>query len=124
MHETSLMAILLKRVAEELSKAGASRATSIRIGVGALAGVDPCLLTVAFQQFSTGTPAEGARLEVATVPLTALCEACGARFTVEQFRFHCSICGSGRTRVIAGEQVILESLTVVAEREPEGARMP
>lgn len=121
MHETSLMASLLDRVGEELSKSGAARVLAIRVAVGELAGVDPRLLEIAFRQLSVGTPADGARFDVEIVPVTAVCESCGARFTVHDFHFHCPGCGSGRTQSVAGEQILLESLTVGGHSELNGA---
>lgn len=121
MHETSLMTSLLDRVGEELSKSGAARVLSIRVSVGELAGVDARLLEIAFRQLTVGTPVEGARFDGVIVPVTAVCESCGARFTVHEFHFHCPDCGSGRTQAVAGEQVLLESLTVGDHSELNGA---
>jgi hydrogenase nickel incorporation protein HypA/HybF len=121
MHETSLMASLLNRVGEELTKLGAARVLSIRVSVGELAGVDPRLLEIAFRQLTVGTPADGACFDVEIVPVTAVCESCRARFTVYEFHFRCPDCGSGRTQAVAGEQVLLESLTVGDPSELDGA---
>lgn len=112
MHETALIAHLLRRVERELAAAGASRVTALRLKVGALAGVEPALLESAYRDLSPGTPAEGARLDLELVPLLASCEDCGRGFEVERFRFHCPACGSGRTRIVAGEHVILEEIVV------------
>jgi hydrogenase nickel incorporation protein HypA/HybF len=112
MHETALMAQLLRRVEREATAAGAERVTAIRLSVGELAGVESSLLGNAFEVLAASTLADGARLEVSVVPLECECEACHRRFRVEQFRFRCPSCGAGNTRVVAGEELILESIDV------------
>jgi len=117
MHETALVAHLLRRVVQEARAAGAARVTVVCLRVGEFAGVEPSLLEDAFQRQSPGTLAEGARLEIVAVLLEALCDLCGHRFRVEQFRFQCPTCAGCRTRVVAGEEFELESLSVATEPE-------
>jgi hydrogenase nickel incorporation protein HypA/HybF len=121
MHETALMTQLLRRIEREARAAGAARVKAVRLRVGELSGVEPRLLESAFAWLAPGTVADGASLEIEPVPLEASCESCGQRFRVEQFRFRCPACGGDRTRAVAGEDLILESLTVEDEREPAGA---
>jgi hydrogenase nickel incorporation protein HypA/HybF len=124
MHETALMAHLLRRIERETLAAGAARVTAVRLRVGEFAGVEPGLLEDAFRRLTPGTLAEGARLEVVTVLLGAQCESCGHPFRVEQFRFQCPVCGGRQTRVVAGEELVLESLTVGTEPEPSEVMTP
>ena len=97
--------------------------TAVRLRVGEFAGIEPSLLEDAFRRQSPGTSAEGARLEVVAVLLEALCDSCGHRFRIEQFRFRCPICGGCRTRVVAGEELELESLSVTNDPGPSKAVM-
>ncbi|MFI5459008.1 MAG: hydrogenase maturation nickel metallochaperone HypA [Isosphaerales bacterium] len=124
MHETALVAHLLRRVVQEARAAGAARVMAVRLRVGEFAGVEPTLLEDAFQRQSAGTRADGARLEIVAVPLEALCDSCGHRFRVELFRFQCPTCGGCRTRVVAGEELDLESLAVTTEPEPSKVIIP
>jgi hydrogenase nickel incorporation protein HypA/HybF len=124
MHETALVAHLLRRVVQEARAAGAARVTTVRCRVGEFAGIEPSLLEDAFRRQSPGTSAEGARLEIVAVFLEALCESCEHRFRVEQFRFQCPTCGGCRTRVVAGEELDMESLSVATEPEPSKVMMP
>jgi len=121
MHETALAAHLLRRVVQEAQAAGAARVTAVRLRVGEFAGIEPSLLEDAFRRQSPGTAAAGARLEIVAVFLEALCDSCVHRFRVEQFRFQCPTCGGCRTRVVAGEEFELESLSVTTEPEPSKA---
>jgi hydrogenase nickel incorporation protein HypA/HybF len=115
MHELSLMAGLLRQIEEAALASGAGRVTAVSLKVGELAGVEPALLSGAFDLLAPGTVAEGASLDIEHVPLTAECESCGP-FRVERFRFRCPSCGGAGTRVVAGEDVILESLVVESGR--------
>jgi hydrogenase nickel incorporation protein HypA/HybF len=124
MHETALMAQLLRRVEQEARAAGAARVKAVRLRVGELSGVEPRLLESAFDWLAPGTVADGARLEIEPVPLEASCEACGRRFRVEQFHFRCPACGGDRTRAVAGEELVLEGLSVEGGRGPAGAIAP
>lgn len=124
MHETALAAHLLHRIVQEAQTAGAARVTTVRCRVGEFAGIEPSLLESAFRWQSLGTLVEGARLEIVTVLLEALCDSCGAGFRVEQFRFQCPTCGGCRTRVVAGEELELESLSVSSDPEPSKAVLP
>jgi hydrogenase nickel incorporation protein HypA/HybF len=124
MHETALAAQLLRQIEQEAEAVGASRVTEVRLQVGELAGVEPVLLEEAFRRLAPNTQAAGARLELVLVPLAATCESCGRSFQVERFRFQCPVCGGVRTRVIAGEELVLESLVVVTERNSSEALVP
>ena len=115
MHETALAAQLLRRVEGAARAEGAARVTAVRLLVGEFAGVEPELLESGFRLMAAGTLAQGARLEVERVPLEAECAACGLRFRVRDFRFACPECGSGRTRVVAGEDLVLDALTLATE---------
>jgi hydrogenase nickel incorporation protein HypA/HybF len=112
MHETTLAAQLLRRIERAARAEGAARVTAVRLRVGEFAGVEPELLRIGFLRLAAGTMAEGARLEVEPVPLEAECAECGLRFRVEAFRFACPACGSGRTRVVSGEEMTLEEMTI------------
>jgi len=117
MHETALIQQLLRQVEHAAREAGATRVTAVYLKAGEFVGVHPKLLESAFEQLKVGTLAESARLEIETVPLEVFCESCCVTIRVEHFRFRCPVCGNGRTRVVAGEELILESLSVVTKSE-------
>ena len=110
MHERSLVESLLEQV--ERYAAGAA-VEEVRLTLGPLAGVERSLLEDAYAQLAPGTAAAAARLVIDEVPLRAGCEACRGEFAPVRFDFVCPHCGSGRTRVLAGDALVLQSLTVV-----------
>jgi hydrogenase nickel incorporation protein HypA/HybF len=115
MRELSLIARLLRRIEQEGRAAGAVRVSAVRLRVGACSGVEPGGLIRAFDRLAWGTLAQGARLEIERVAVVAECHGCGSRFQVECYCFQCPSCGSRRTQVVAGGEVVLESLTIVTE---------
>jgi hydrogenase nickel incorporation protein HypA/HybF len=118
MHETTLIAQLLRRVEQVAREAGAERVTAVRLKAGEFAGAHPRLLESAFDQLKVGTLAEDAQLDIEAVPLELFCDPCGRRFAVEHFRFRCPKCGNTKTQVVAGEDLILESLSIATRQDP------
>ena len=110
-----LVLSLIRRIEQERQATGAVRVTAVRLRVGECAGVEPSRLVAAFERSSRGTVAHGARLKIERVSLESQCDACGSRFRVVRFCFQCPYCGGRRTRVVAGREVVVESLTVVNE---------
>jgi hydrogenase nickel incorporation protein HypA/HybF len=95
------------------------RAAGVRtvcVSVGEFSGVEADLLDTAFCQLTEGTQMEGARLSIERVPLEARCTVCEHEFPVHAFRFVCPRCEARNVRIVRGEEVMLESLTL-AEAE-------
>jgi hydrogenase nickel insertion protein HypA len=95
-------------VADENS---ASRVLSIRVRIGEFSGVEPDLLSSAYDDLVQDTPLCGAALNMEQVPLEAVCEQCGNKFRIERFHFQCDKCGSLRLSLRGGEELLLESVT-------------
>ena len=64
MHEMSLTESIVEIALEEARKNGARRVTRVFLDVGALSCVEPEALQFCFAAVSSGTPAEGAQLEI------------------------------------------------------------
>ncbi|MEJ2385387.1 MAG: hydrogenase maturation nickel metallochaperone HypA [Xanthomonadales bacterium] len=110
MHELSICQGLLRqvdRVAAEHDARGVSR---ILLRVGALSGVEPDLLTHAFDIARMGTLAENAVLEIEHEPVTVRCRQCGQGGEVPSNRLVCPRCGDWRVDVTGGEELLLMSL--------------
>jgi hydrogenase nickel incorporation protein HypA/HybF len=64
MHELSIALSLVDAICEELPRLGAVSVRSVRIRVGACAGVVPDALAFAFDVAAAESPIAGARLEI------------------------------------------------------------
>ena len=63
-------------------------------------------------RLASTSAARGAQLHVEPVALRARCQRCGEDFPVQRFEFSCSRCGSRDVDLTAGEELLLESVTV------------
>lgn len=81
MHELHLMGQVVKEVEQALRETETGKPLIVRLRVNALSHLlshDLSLLQSAFEMASLGTAAEGATLDIVTVPVPASCRRCGA----------------------------------------------
>jgi hydrogenase nickel incorporation protein HypA/HybF len=94
--------------------------TQITVRIGHLRQVVPSALTFSFDVIAQGTPIEGAELAIEPVPAVGLCRRCGAESQLEMFPLQCQACGGFDLRIVAGEELVVDSLIV--EEAEDGAR--
>lgn len=117
MHETSLVRSLLTQVSELLVEHGGEAVEAIRVEVGPLSGVERPLVEIAFEDQVDSSPCRGAKLVVEEVPLSAVCQDCGADLEIQRFRFECPHCESRQIQVTGGEEFRLLDVELrVSER--------
>ena len=92
MHELSIMSEALRMAEDAARSAGATRVRKLRLRIGSLSGVVPDALRFAFDVVCHGTMAEGATLEIETVPATGWCATCQAEFECVGFFNECPRC--------------------------------
>lgn len=108
MHEYSIVSSLL---ATAEAQARAHAATSIRrvsVRIGELSGVEPDLLTSAFELAREGTLCSEASLEVERVPVSWACRACGRPILPGNI-LRCPDCGSP-AKLVSGDEIVLAQL--------------
>lgn len=110
MHELSIAQSLLEIVMEEGRKHSLEQVKVIRLQVGELAAVVPDSLTFCFEMVSRDTLAEGARLEIETVPVVARCSRCDILFEVENHLFSCPQCGEPTLELVSGRDLAVMSI--------------
>jgi hydrogenase nickel incorporation protein HypA/HybF len=112
MHEVGLIQNALEMAFAHVGRAGASRIHRMRLRVGALSGVVPEALELAFAAATPGTPADGAQLIIEQITVVCRCEQCGQEFQPEDVVYLCSHCGAINSRVEQGRELELASLEV------------
>lgn len=112
MHEVGLMQTALEMALEEMRAAGASRIHRLCLRVGALSGVVPEALRLAFAAAVPGTPAAKAAFEFELVPVVCRCLACGNEFQPADVVYSCPYCDAFDSRVCRGSELELASLEV------------
>ncbi len=111
MHEVTICDSLLDLVEETARKHNARRVSVVRIRIGEISGVVPELLQHAFEILAPERKiTREASLVMDRVKPLAHCEACGRDFEPEEYIFICPACGSGRTRLLAGDELSLDRL--------------
>jgi hydrogenase nickel incorporation protein HypA/HybF len=96
---------------------GGRRVRSVSVAAGALRQIVPGALAFAFELVAQGTAAEGATLELRTVPAIVRCRACDAETEQDGFPLACRACVGSDVEVVAGEELVVEELEVEQEAE-------
>lgn len=110
MHELSVCLSLLDQVQRIADEHGATRVERILLRIGPLSGVEAALLQNAYPLAAAGTIAEGAVLEIEPAPVRVRCSDCAAETDATANRLLCASCGSHRTHLLSGDEMLLASL--------------
>ena len=110
MHELSLATALVEQVLRIKEEHHAAAVVSIKLSLGALAGVNREALAFAFPLAAEGTGAAHARLEIEEVAVEVTCDACGQRSAPDLMHLHCAACGSPRVQITAGRDFVVQSV--------------
>jgi hydrogenase nickel incorporation protein HypA/HybF len=109
-HELSIAQSLMEIVLEEGRRHRLGRVKLIRLQVGELAAVVPESLEFCFEMVSKDTIAEGAVLDIESVPVVANCSQCRMAFEVENHVFLCPQCGEPTFELVSGRELSVVSI--------------
>lgn len=112
MHEMALMAGVFDIIRQYTAHIPEQKVTRVTLIVGEMTNAVPDALEAAFEVLSAGTNAEGALLDIKTVPLTAGCLECGWEGKTEKHLFVCPKCSSPCLEIKSGRELYVESLEV------------
>jgi hydrogenase nickel incorporation protein HypA/HybF len=121
MHELSIATSLIEQVLEYAESGGLATVESVELEVGALMLIVPDALDLAFQAVCSGTLAEGAELKLMEVTARARCRDCGHEYAAAMHRYTCPECGQANAQIIAGQDIILKSMSGVPHHEMGGS---
>ena len=110
MHELSIAQSLAEQIEDVVAREGATRATLVLLEVGAMSGVDPEALRLAFSVAMEGTVADGAQLDIVQTPSRIHCRDCGKTENGEDMFPLCPACASTSVDVVGGRDLLLKSL--------------
>ncbi|MBI5832623.1 MAG: hydrogenase maturation nickel metallochaperone HypA [Armatimonadetes bacterium] len=106
MHELSLAEAILPSVLA-IAEEHRARVMSLTIQAGALQMIVAESLAMGFLAVAEGTAAEGARLIVEPVAVTARCRRCELVFGVEDSIFLCPDCHVADAETVTGNELVL-----------------
>ena len=110
MHELSICLSLLQQLETIAKERDASAVERVYLKIGPLSGIEPHLLRQAYPLAVAGTVAEDAELIIETADVVVTCTQCGSESKVLPNRLLCADCGDFRTRIVSGDEMILQSL--------------
>lgn len=112
MHEMALAESIVEIVKDTARRNAARCVRTVWLELGALSHVAPDALRFCFDAVTHGSVAEGATLEILTVPGRAWCMPCSVEVTLGQLGDACPQCGSYQLQVTAGEDMRLKEIAV------------
>ncbi|MCX8109425.1 MAG: hydrogenase maturation nickel metallochaperone HypA [Verrucomicrobiae bacterium] len=112
MHEVGLMQEAVRMAIEYAAANSATKIHRLRLRVGAMSGVVPEALRFAFDVVCRGTAAEGAVLEIESVPAVCWCRQCQSEFECDSFLNECPRCHQMSTELRRGTELDLASVEV------------
>jgi hydrogenase nickel incorporation protein HypA/HybF len=113
MHELSIAMSVVEMAEEESQKRGGVRVTSVRMRLGALAGVVKEALLSSYELAIEDTALAGSHLEIEEVSGVVYCPACDAQRPVTGSEwFRCNHCGALASQIVHGKELEVVSLEV------------
>lgn len=110
MHEYSIVSSLIESCQKHADENNAKKVTKVAVKIGVLSGVEPRLLSEAFEAFKEGSVCDGAEFVMDIQKVKIRCNACGYECELQTNEFLCPRCGSGDLEVLDGEDMYLMSL--------------
>jgi hydrogenase nickel incorporation protein HypA/HybF len=111
MHELSIALEIISIVEKEIDQHKLGPIESIKLRIGALAGVDPEALSFGFEAASADTILAGTALDIEWVEVTGRCNNCGHDFAIDDYAFLCPICDSPDVEVTRGQELDILHIT-------------
>ncbi|MBI5824375.1 MAG: hydrogenase maturation nickel metallochaperone HypA [Chloroflexi bacterium] len=112
MHELPVTESLLKIALQHAEKAGAKRITDLHIVIGDLASMVDDSIQFYWDIIAKDTLAEGATLHFRRVRAELQCMTCFEKYHPNRDELICPKCGGVGAKIIAGEELALESIDV------------
>jgi hydrogenase nickel incorporation protein HypA/HybF len=99
-------------VVEESRRQNVSQVKVVVLEIGAIGQVEPESLRFCFDAVTRGTIAEGARLDIVTVPGAGWCLDCGKTVPLTERFGACPECGQRHVQMTAGDELRIREMEV------------
>jgi hydrogenase nickel incorporation protein HypA/HybF len=118
-HELSICS----SIADIVTRHAAGRTVQvINVRAGQLRQIVPDTLVYCWGLVSAGTPLDGSRISVESVPARIRCRACGQVTDVGELPvFACGGCGGVEVQVVSGEEFLVTSLELASRPDDQGS---
>ena len=105
MHELSVATEIIKIVQNEIAERNIERISTVKLKIGAMAGIDPEALKFSFKAASAKTSLAGAILDIDWLVVKGKCKSCGKNFEIDDLVFMCPHCDSADITITQGEEL-------------------
>jgi len=112
MHELAIAQDIMDTVLAERRSRRLGAVRAIYVTAAAMSCIQPEALKSAFELLAERSELEGVRLEIAKLPMVAICDRCGALFDPRAVAQVCPTCGEGRLNFSGETEIIIDSLEV------------
>ena len=114
-HEVTVALGLLEDVESAAAAEAIDRVVSVRVRIGAMAGIVRDALLFSWDVVTAQTICEGSRLDIEVIPLAIFCERCQGESTPSPGRgLLCAECGTVASRILRGREMQLVGVEVPA----------
>lgn len=110
MHEVSIMTEAVRMAVEAAHSSNAERVLGVKLRVGTLSGAAPDALRFAWDVVCRDTMAEGARLEIESVPASCWCATCDEEFACADYFNECPRCHKASGELRHGRELEIASV--------------
>ncbi len=112
MHEIGIVRSMCRTVLDYMEENNVAAISEIVCEVGELSLVIPQYVEELFPPVTEGTPLEGAKLILETVPGMAECDDCDEIFNVIEHEGYCPNCGSFEKTVLTGKDFTIKEIHI------------
>jgi hydrogenase nickel incorporation protein HypA/HybF len=111
MHEMGIATEIVRIVSDSIPPDIENpKVAQVNLKVGKLAAVVPQSLLFCFEIAARETPAEGARLVIEEIAVSARCNTCGKLWEVSEPVFKCPACDGTSVEMLSGRELDIESI--------------
>ncbi|MBR3245002.1 MAG: hydrogenase maturation nickel metallochaperone HypA [Parasporobacterium sp.] len=110
MHELAIVEALLETILPKAQESGAKKILEVNFHIGEMSGIVPSCIHEYFALAGKGTIAEGAKLNLKTVPAQIRCNSCGYSGVPDKKNYCCPECQSLDFRLTSGREYYIDSL--------------
>lgn len=115
MHELSIALAMIDEIVEQSETRGGIDVKAVNLRLGVFSGVDKDALLFAYELACEGTPLQGSRLMIETIPLIIYCRGCKQQRTpVSIYQLCCPDCLVPAQDIVTGREIEVASLEVAA----------
>lgn len=112
MHEMSLAESMIELVEDTAKRENARRVKRVVLEIGSLSCIAPDALQFCFDAVTRGGVADGATLDILTVPGEGQCTQCAAIVPLRERYDSCPMCGDYRVQPTAGTGMRVKEIEI------------